>query len=84
MFKIYILKLKIYYLSKFLTPNETLSKHSMNEIKFLPPTLYEFTRMKNFYDFDKLSSYSLQRQKYGLKPWLPKFTTDRLLSILPG
>ena len=56
----------------------------MNEIKFLPPTLYEFTRMKNFYDFDKLSSYSLQRQKYGLKPWLPKFTTDSLLSILPG
>ena len=56
----------------------------MNEIKFLPPTLYEFTRMNNFNDFDKLSSYSLQRQKYGLRPWLPKFTIDKRLSILPG
>ena len=69
---------------KFLTPSETLYKHSMNEIKFLPPTLYEFTRMNNFNDFDKLSSYSLQRQKYGLRPWLPKFTIDKRLSILPG
>ena len=66
------------------TPEEALEKHKKNQIKFIPPQLYEFTKISKFNDFKQLAEYSLHRQNFGLIPWLPKFTSDGLIGILPG
>ncbi|RMZ96039.1 nucleoside diphosphate-linked moiety X motif mitochondrial [Brachionus plicatilis] len=68
----------------FYTPEEALEKNTLNKIKFIPPQLYEFNRIKRFGDVKKFAEYSLQRQKYGLTPWLPMFVNNRQIGLLPG
>lgn len=53
-------------------------------IKFIPPQLYEFRRLLKFNNIQELSQFSMQRQQYGLQPWLPKYTQDLKLGVLPG
>ena len=50
----------------------------------MPPQVYELKRMHNFKDLLSLSTYSMHRQKYGVQPWLPKFTKDLKMGILAG
>ena len=76
--------LLLYLIFKFYTPEETLDLHNKDKIKFIPPQIYEFRRMYKFQEFKLFSEYSLHRQKYGLKPWLPKFSKDRKVGLLPG
>jgi hypothetical protein len=58
--------------------------HKSSEIKFIPPQLYEFNRISKFKDLDKFSEFSLKRQRNGLTAWLPKFTKDGIIGLLPG
>lgn len=72
------------FLSKFWSPDETLKKHRSTEIKFIPPQLYEMNRLAKFNRIDKLATYSENRQHKGLQFWLPKFTNDVKIGLLPG
>jgi len=70
---------------KFLTPRETLDMHEKSLLKLMPPQIYEMERMLKFTNFKQLSKYSLDRQlRHGLQPWLPKFTSDFGIGLLPG
>jgi len=62
----------------------TLQKLANKEIRFIPPQIYEFHRMKKFENFEKFSAYSLHRQKYGVRQWLPKYSSDLKVIVLPG
>lgn len=66
------------------TPVESVKRFNNKEIKFIPPQFYELRRMSKFENFHALSQYSLDRQKNGIKPWLPKHCTDIKLGVLPG
>jgi len=72
------------FVCKFLSPNETLDKYDRREIKFIPPQLYETMRISKVTRFEDLSQYSLHRQNDGIKPWLPMFTNDLKIGLLPG
>ena len=50
----------------------------------MPPQIYEIYRMSKFKEIKDLSEYSLVRQKHGLEAWLPKFTKDMNVGLLPG
>jgi hypothetical protein len=59
--------------------------HNKSLIKLMPPQIYEMQRMLKFDDFKKFSEYSLNRQqRKGLEAWLPKFTSDFRVGLLPG
>lgn len=69
---------------EFGTPEQVLEAYKSQQVRFIPPQLYEFTRMSKFTDFQKLSQYSRHRQTYGLQHWIPKFTSDGVIGLLPG
>ena len=66
------------------TPEEVLDNFKTRKIKLIPPQIYELRRMLKFQSFEAFSKYSLHRQKYGVRKWLPKFSKDLKLGILPG
>lgn len=53
-------------------------------MKLIPPQIYECSRMLRFPSFQAFCEYSLHRQKYGVKLWLPKFCKDLKLGLYPG
>jgi hypothetical protein len=61
-----------------------LSKHRADEIKFIPPQLYEFNRISKFKELAQFSEFSLRCQQRGLTYWLPKFSSDGVIGLLPG
>ena len=61
-----------------------MDKFNNKDIKFIPPQLYEFRRLLKFQEIEKFSQYSMQRQQNGLEQWLPKYTKDLKLGVLPG
>ncbi len=59
--------------------------HKRSLLKLMPPQIYEMQRMLKFTSFKQFSEYSLQRQSQkGLQAWLPKFTSDFKVGLLPG
>ncbi len=67
-----------------LTPEETFEKFKKKEIKFIPPQLYELGRLHKFKNLEELAEFSMERQKYGVHAFLPKYTKDLKLGVLPG
>lgn len=79
-----ILKVHLFLNNKEFSPEEVLAKFEANEIKLIPPQIYEFKRMLKFKQFTKLAQYSQQRQLNGLTQWLPKFNKEFTFGVLPG
>ena len=63
-------------------PSEVLNR--LNEMKLVPPQVYELKRMLKFKKLIALAEYSKHRQNFGVKPWLPKFNKQFTFGVLPG
>ena len=58
--------------------------HEKAAIKLMPPQIYEMRRMLKYEHFKEFAESSLIRQERGLEAWLPKFTRDFKIGLLPG
>jgi len=67
-------------------PASILDQFYDRQLWLAPPQVYELGKMLRFSEMDKLDESSKERQKHGLKTWLPvrMECDDGMLSLLPG
>ncbi|KAH8274167.1 hypothetical protein KR044_013335, partial [Drosophila immigrans] len=67
-------------------PQELLMLYQHGELWFLPPQIYELSRLLNIKDYHKLQAFAVQRSKLGTTLFLPVVysCTDSMVYTLPG
>ncbi|XP_034099206.2 acyl-coenzyme A diphosphatase NUDT19 [Drosophila albomicans] len=68
------------------TPKELLTLYHLGELWFLPPQIYELSRLQGIKDYKKLHAFAVQRSKLGTTLFLPVVysCSDSLVYALPG
>ncbi|KAM8715163.1 hypothetical protein ACLKA7_002243 [Drosophila subpalustris] len=68
------------------SPTELLRLFQYGELWFLPPQIYELSRLLGIRDYHKLQAFAVQRSKLGTTMFLPVcyHCTDNMVYVLPG
>ncbi|XP_034474673.1 nucleoside diphosphate-linked moiety X motif 19 isoform X2 [Drosophila innubila] len=68
------------------SPTELLKLFQYEELYFLPPQIYELSRLLSIRDYRKLQAFTVQRSKLGTTMFLPVcyHCTDNMVYVLPG